>query len=122
MPLARAFACAECGNPAGSVTVHEADPAATDPRARVEVTGAGMSITFYEARFAAIRAALEKGSEGAVAAAMYARDPELVPAWCPRCRASYCAAHWTIWDTFDEGFHDATYGRCPRDHERMLAD
>jgi len=56
------------------------------------------------------------------AASLYAIDPELAPFWCPACAAAYCADHYRAWATFDDGFYDATYGECPRGHERMLDD
>ena len=70
-------------------------------------------------------------SEAAVAAAfrstpsaqaLYSIDPELAPFWCPRCRRSYCKAHWKTETLFDDGFYECTKGKCPRGHERTLDD
>ena len=42
---------------------------------------------------------------------------------CRRCGCAYCIDCWeNVHETFDEGFHDETRGRCPQGHEQMLSD
>lgn len=57
------------------------------------------------------------------AKALFRRDPEYAPFFCPECSACYCNDHWLRWDVFDDdGWHDSIRGRCPTGHERMLED
>ena len=42
---------------------------------------------------------------------------------CRKCGCAYCIDCWeNVHETFDEGFHDDTRGRCPKGHEQMLMD
>jgi hypothetical protein len=42
---------------------------------------------------------------------------------CGKCGFAYCIDCWeNVHETFDEGFHDDTRGRCPEGHEQMLQD
>jgi len=42
---------------------------------------------------------------------------------CRKCGWAYCIDCWkNVHETFDEGFHDETRGRCPQGHEQMLMD
>jgi hypothetical protein len=42
---------------------------------------------------------------------------------CRTCGCAYCINCWeNVRETFDEGFHDDTRGRCPKGHEQMLRD
>jgi len=42
---------------------------------------------------------------------------------CRKCSCAYCIDCWeNVHETFDEGFHDDTRGRCPEGHEQMLRD
>jgi hypothetical protein len=42
---------------------------------------------------------------------------------CRKCGCAYCINCWeNVRETFDEGFHDDTRGRCPKGHEQMLRD
>jgi hypothetical protein len=42
---------------------------------------------------------------------------------CRKCGFAYCIDCWeNVHETFDEGFHDDTRGRCPEGHEQMLQD
>src|SRR5262245_34468436 len=42
---------------------------------------------------------------------------------CRKCGCTYCIDCWeNVHETFDEGFHDDTRGRCPKGHEQMLMD
>ena len=42
--------------------------------------------------------------------------------WCPDCSRVYCRTDYRVWETWDEGFFDAFWGRCPNGHARELAD
>ena len=55
-------------------------------------------------------------------AALFRVDREWAPYWCPMCGASYCAAHWTAFPTFDDGFFDCIVGICLQGHRRTLSD
>jgi hypothetical protein len=114
------FACALCGAPAGEIvlsgTAGEGELRRTSP-----LTGV-MSRWPQGAAFEALRAPIASGD----AAAVFAADPELLPAWCPQCRRVYCQAHWVVWferdDDADFFWVDCFRGRCPEGHERMLED
>ncbi len=55
--------------------------------------------------------------------ALYRRDLEYAPFFCPPCKTCYCGDHWVRWSVFDDdGWHDSIRGRCPSGHERMLED
>ena len=57
--------------------------------------------------------------------AIYERDFEMAPFYCPRCDACYCGVHYLHWDVLDEQlalFRDCIMGRCPAGHTRMLED
>ena len=67
----------------------------------------------------------ERAIRAADAAALHGLHPELQPAWCPSCGASYCQAHWQrIVAGADDhpGWYEATYGTCPEGHRRTLDD
>lgn len=50
-------------------------------------------------------------------------DPDAFGFICRKCDCAYCIDCWeNIHETFDEGFHDDTRGRCPEGHEQMLRD
>ena len=50
-------------------------------------------------------------------------DPEFLPWYCRRCEQNYHASQWkTSARIEDDGWVDSYRGRCPRGHERMLAD
>lgn len=52
-------------------------------------------------------------------------NPEFIPSWCPKCRASYCVNHWTLQTVMADdypGWYEATYGKCPKRHRRQLDD
>ena len=69
----------------------------------------------------AARAAIRAGD----LPALLRLDPELVPFYCPACGATYCRAHWVLWDEFDPddpSWYDETRGLCPNDHERRIFD
>jgi hypothetical protein len=56
---------------------------------------------------------------------LYGLNPELVPAWCPTCAASYCQKHWRLEVAGADdhpGWYEATYGTCPEGHRRVLDD
>ena len=42
--------------------------------------------------------------------------------WCPTCSRVYCHTDYRVWETWDEGFFDAYWGKCPNGHARELAD
>ena len=50
-------------------------------------------------------------------------DPDAFGFVCRKCGCAYCIDCWeNVRETFDEGFHDDTRGRCPEGHEQMLSD
>ena len=68
-----------------------------------------------------MREAIEAGDP----ARLMAIDRELVPLYCPRCRAIYCAQHWQRWPVFADdlpGWSEEERGTCPNGHERMIID
>lgn len=69
--------------------------------------------------------ALRDAIEAADPARLMRIDKELVPLYCPRCQATYCADHWTKRDVFADDFpawFEEVRGKCPQGHERMLMD
>jgi hypothetical protein len=102
----RATHLCECGNAAGTLVCENG------VLIRTTFTG-----TLTQAESAVVRAALGD------AKALHALDFELAPFYCPACERSYCGAHWTTRDVFeDERFHDSIRGICPKGHERLLED
>jgi hypothetical protein len=87
-------------------------------RPRLKMISDIVGITFTQFNVARATAAVGKGD----ARELYEMDREMVPFWCPPCHKSYCVQHWEIWDVFDETFFDERRGRCPKGHERQLAD
>lgn len=137
MAVGHAFVCDRCGAEAGRVMIWapgEAIPGrggvdevervmsqfdnSAAGRARLTVVSGVGDVSFAEFDLEASLAALGAGD----ARALHAIDVELVPFWCPRCRASYCGRHWETWELYDDGFFDEKRGRCPRGHERKLID
>jgi hypothetical protein len=50
-------------------------------------------------------------------------DPDAFGFVCRKCGCAYCIDCWqNVRETFDEGFHDDTRGRCPEGHDQMLCD
>ncbi|MBI3813321.1 MAG: hypothetical protein HY279_02495 [Nitrospinae bacterium] len=45
-----------------------------------------------------------------------------IDAYCPECKTIYCARHYNVYETYDEGFYDETIGTCPKGHRRKLND
>ena len=68
---------------------------------------------------------LDRAVEAGDAGTLYGLNPEFVPAWCPRCGASYCQGHWRLEVAGADdhpGWYEATYGTCPEGHRRKLDD
>lgn len=49
-------------------------------------------------------------------------DRDLVPFWCFRCDAAYCADCWSAFPRFEDGFFDCIEGTCPSQHRQTLSD
>jgi len=81
-----------------------------------------MEVTVPAAKHLVARRVISSGKVRAV----FEFDLELVPSYCPQCKAIYCSKHWHCWDVFDDDdgsmWHDSIRGRCPHGHERMLED
>jgi hypothetical protein len=43
-------------------------------------------------------------------------------AYCAPCDKIYCREHFAARVEYDDGFYDATYGRCPAGHTKKLDD
>jgi hypothetical protein len=118
-PAVRAtFSCAVCGEEAGAMQLRGS-------AARAELRRTAFTGTLTGPVAAAAYQGLRDALDGADAGRVFELDPEYAPFYCPRCRASYCGAHWDRWDVFDDDmpeWHDSIRGRCPRGHERMLED
>jgi len=55
--------------------------------------------------------------------ALHKLDPDAFGFICRKCGCAYCIDCWqNVHETFDEGFHDDTRGRCPEGHKQMLRD
>ena len=114
------FACSLCGAPAGEVLL--SGTAAEGELWRASPLTGVMSRWPQGAAFEALEGPIASGDP----AALFAADPELLPAYCPQCRRVYCQAHWLVWFERDEDsdffWVDCFRGRCPEGHERMLED
>lgn len=134
-PLRETFPCAGCDKqvamvtlwPAGRTDPRRIDPPGIPPGAsaigiehpRLAIDGGPVPVVIHPlSDVPAIIRALSLGDP----AALFAIDREFAPFWCPDCLASYCAAHWAVEVTYDDGFYDAHYGTCPEGHRRMLMD
>ncbi|MCH8205939.1 MAG: hypothetical protein IH956_02935 [Chloroflexi bacterium] len=42
--------------------------------------------------------------------------------YCPDCDLLYCADHYEVLPSFDDGFYDCSHARCPNGHERIMDD
>jgi hypothetical protein len=42
--------------------------------------------------------------------------------WCPSCERVYCSIDFHVKAVFDDGMYDASWGTCPKGHERRLDD
>jgi hypothetical protein len=52
-------------------------------------------------------------------------DPEFLPWYCRECGCNYAADKWNTWRKYDDddgSWLDSIRGRCPKGHERMIAD
>lgn len=116
------FWCAECGRPAGTLTLVRRHPPDLVGR-----TGPTLVLTTFLGSMAppvavdeceGVRDALDRGD----AAAFFKRDSELAPFWCPQCERVYCGSHWQQETLVDDGFFDCITGTCPREHHRTLWD
>ena len=108
------FDCAACRHPAGRVEL-------LTRRREVKLVATsflGRSSFLVESRPNDLAEAIRARD----AAALFRRDPEFTPFWCPQCSCSYCDRHWAREVAFDDGFYDCTYGTCPAGHRRMLDD
>lgn len=109
------FDCAACRHPAGRVELLTRRRG----KANLVVTSfLGRTSILVESRPDDIARAISAGD----ADALFRRDPEFTPFWCPECSCSYCDRHWAREVAFDDGFYDCTYGTCPAGHRRMLDD
>lgn len=136
MPLVQTFECRLCGAEAGRVELYAAgepglprdhDPFGLDAMSLSRDMDRPRLASFsgFASVIGPLASDLDRVRDAVRAAAareIYQVDPELVPFWCPTCAAPYCAAHWSAWDLFDEGFFDEKRGRCPKGHERRLFD
>jgi hypothetical protein len=139
MALRATFSCAACGGRAatlwlvlpgepdppqaamdtGGPPVREGVVASVFPGAcRLIVHGGPVPVVIAPVPRGPVEAALRPAS----ASRLHALDAEYAPFWCPTCRHSYCAAHWTTGQVVDEGFFDGIRGTCPAGHQRLLQD
>lgn len=121
--LVACFVCILCGEMAGRAVLRngadEWEPSTT--RRTYTVDGVEGTVGFYvddEVRAQQIADTLRRHD----AMALRRLDPEYTPFFCPKCDASYCAAHWELQVIFDEGFYDYTLGQCPNDHVVKIGD
>ena len=130
-PIAARFDCDRCGRVASTIYLLEAG--VPDPRAlgerdwlldepRISIDGPVYTTRTGPEPGSASFESLGRAVSSGDPVALFSRDLELTPFWCPTCGLAYCGECWSIWVEMDEGFYDDTRGRCPAGHERMLDD
>src|SRR5215218_306799 len=111
------YICALCGAVAGRVNVVPS-PKGTGNRLELSVFMSMWQEATPDATYATAVQALRGGDPRA----LWTRNPEWAPFYCPECDQCYCRDHWRQQMEFDEGFYDFTLGTCPRGHTRILDD
>ncbi len=125
------FACAVCGQPAGTVRPAAADEAVDigPPLSAQAIGSAGVvvsgflgngwySLTQPQYRRLCVLLADEHPDPVALRVIRW----EAAPFFCPDCQRSYCQTHWDLDVIVDEGFYDCTLGVCPSGHQVVVDD
>jgi len=133
-PRAR-FACAICGEVAGTVRLATPADAVSEGPAlqalleldlmeRPENQAALVVDTFFGVSTASVASESVEWMVHAIAdsdaAALYRMGYAYAPFHCPDCPASYCGEHWK-WREFDDDPFSGIEGDCPRGHFHLLA-
>ncbi len=120
------FLCAECGTLATRVTYVPAGRSREklDPVSRrfdsacLIIEEFGVTTWLSEEDATAVGEAVRNAD----VAGLRQVDQYLTPFWCPSCEQAYCPDHYPSSPTFEDGFYDATFARCPKGHLTKVDD
>jgi hypothetical protein len=130
-----AFTCSICGEEAGTVTLvargqrselipdlsqQVAERLGWDYTIAVIAFGRGFSVGINQDRWDQLKRALS--SVPPDVEAIHAAHWEWAPFYCPKCRASYCSAHWQVEEVWDEAGWDFSTATCPSQHQRKILE